>query len=201
MQLQEEKQDHIMIVSIIGNVDADNYTDLEAKLQTYMDAGENRILLDCRQLNYISSAGLRVFIMVLKTMNALAGHLAICCLQENILDVFKISGFLELFTVYSSKEEAPKRQALEAKIIAKARQDDKFRRNLLKDPKGTLVKEFKIPVPDSIDLQVIEEKANKLFLVLPIDPGDLEVPDEALKKVAAGSICNCSQLCAEPYGY
>ena len=76
------------------------------------------------------------------------------------------------------------RSEIEQKLIEKSEQDPAFRRRLLAQPRETLEKEFGIAVPASVNLQVIEETANSLMLVLPAAAGELS--DLELEAVAGG---------------
>lgn len=65
------------------------------------------------------------------------------------------------------------RDEFEAKIVAKAGQDEAFRKALLADPKGTLQKELQelktgITLPESLQVNVVEESPNQLYLRLPV---------------------------------
>ena len=77
-----------------------------------------------------------------------------------------------------------KRKMLEEKIISKAMEDSGFRQALVSDPRGTLQKEMKLSVPAEIDIEVLEEKPNKVYLVLPFNSQNMELSDDALKGVA-----------------
>ncbi|WP_051261226.1 NHLP leader peptide family RiPP precursor [Desulfovibrio inopinatus] len=81
-----------------------------------------------------------------------------------------------------------------AKIVTKAQQDATFKQELLNDPKSTLEKEFGMSLPSGLEIDVVEETPQKVFLVLPIIPGDIELSDEMVKKIAAGyeNITGCS---------
>jgi len=88
-------------------------------------------------------------------------------------------------------ETKGKRQAVEERIVAKAREDSEFRKALLQDPKSVIEKELKMTIPRGIEIEVMEEQPNKFYLVLPVDPESVELPDEMLKKVAGGPPCDC----------
>ena len=78
----------------------------------------------------------------------------------------------------------------EAKIIAKALEDDEFRKALIDQPKAALEKLRGKPLPEGLNVRVLEEEANSLTIVLPQKPAAAgeagELSDEALEKVAGG---------------
>jgi anti-sigma B factor antagonist len=108
MEVLKKKEGVINFVELSGKVDANNSSDLEKELFQIINQNEKNLLVDCKNLEYISSSGLRVFLMALKQMNKNNGKLVLCGLNELIQEVFDISGFSSLFTIVSSGEEAVK---------------------------------------------------------------------------------------------
>jgi anti-sigma B factor antagonist len=108
MELTEEQTSKCLILTIKGRLDTVNYNLLEAKLAGIIDRREYNILLDCSGLEYISSSGLRILLMGLKKVSHLHGRFVLAALQPNIAEVFRISGFVSIFDIYSTKEEALK---------------------------------------------------------------------------------------------
>ena len=88
------------------------------------------------------------------------------------------------------KGAVSKLKDFEAKIIAKALEDDRFRQKLIGDPKGTLASEAGKDLPEGLVVKVQEEEANTLTIVLPKKPAEAtaedELSDEALEKAAGG---------------
>ncbi len=108
MELTEQKTDQCIIIGIVGRLDTTNYTVLEKKLMDLAENHHDKILVECSKMDYISSSGLRILLMALKKITLLKGKFALCCLQENIQEIFEISGFTSIFEIYSSREEALK---------------------------------------------------------------------------------------------
>ena len=105
MDIKETRKGAFMVVSLSGRLDS---LQAEGAKQRFLDIGnhETRILVDCAGLEYISSAGLGVFLLLLKTMMKKGGEFWICGLNERIREVFEISGLHKVFTLYKSQEEA-----------------------------------------------------------------------------------------------
>jgi anti-sigma B factor antagonist len=94
------------IVCPEGRVDAGTSAELEISLASLIEKGCTRLLLDCSGLNYISSSGLRVFLVIKKKMVSLSGRFEISGLSPNIKEIFDISGFSSMFKIYPNRESA-----------------------------------------------------------------------------------------------
>ena len=81
---------------------------------------------------------------------------------------------------------ASSRRDLEAKIVARAWADEGFRERLKTDPRGAVAEETGIEVPDAIQIEVLEETAEKAYLVIPVNR--LEISEEELD-AASGGYC------------
>lgn len=88
----------------------------------------------------------------------------------------------------AQNDSIKQRQELEAQCIAKAWEDDKFRQELLSNPKATFAKAMGSPFPENVDLQVLEETPNTYYFVIPKNPEvSEELSEEALEAVAGGA--------------
>ena len=106
MELQESKVGSFCTVSITGRLDTSNFGELEKKLLGLMDKGEKEIVVNCAGLVYVSSSGLRVLLMILKKIAAVGGKFYLCSLQDNIREIFEISGFTSIFKIFNTVDEA-----------------------------------------------------------------------------------------------
>jgi anti-sigma B factor antagonist len=108
MTINEIKNDGVSIIEIEGRLDTTNYAVLESKLMTMLDRGDVKIIVDCKNMEYISSSGLRVFLMALKKATLFKGRFVLSSLQQTILEIFEIAGFTSIFEIYKTREEALK---------------------------------------------------------------------------------------------
>ncbi len=106
MDISKTKESNLMVVAINGRLDTTNYMELDKELDSLVSSGEQNILIDCTDMNYISSSGLRVFLVYLKKMRSEGGKITLCGMQTMIKEVFSISGFTSLFNIYESREKA-----------------------------------------------------------------------------------------------
>ncbi len=108
MQLTEVLHGNCRILGIRGRLDTTTHMILENRLMELIGSGESRFLADCSGMDYVSSSGLRVFLMALKKIRAMKGRFALCSLNSTIREVFSISGFSGIFEIYSGRDEALK---------------------------------------------------------------------------------------------
>lgn len=106
MEINIQKQDSISVLALTGRLDTTNYGELEKKINELIASNEIKIIVDCHNLDYVSSSGLRIFLMGLKKINAANGRFVLCGLQDNIKEIFEISGFSSVFEIFNSVDEA-----------------------------------------------------------------------------------------------
>lgn len=106
MNVTEEKTGNVYVLTPEGRLDTTNYQVLEQHLQNITGSNAGNILVDMSKLEYISSSGLRVLLMYLKKIKAVNGRLMLCSMIPDIREVFEISGFVNIFEIFNSREEA-----------------------------------------------------------------------------------------------
>lgn len=106
MELSSEKTTGAVIVKAVGRVDGANARDFHEGLENSMSSNGDSMVLDFGELTYISSAGLRVVLLVAKSLQQRGAKLAVCSLTESIREVFEISGFDKIVPVYANSDAA-----------------------------------------------------------------------------------------------
>lgn len=106
MDIYEERRDGCLILCLDGRLDATGSKLFEEKILAMVEGGETRFVIDLSQLNYVSSSGLRVFLLASQRLTPAGGKLIICSVQEPVSQVFEIVGFSSIFSILSSKDEA-----------------------------------------------------------------------------------------------
>lgn len=106
MNIETETADEALIIKPAGRIDSNTAPRFEQEVLGRIDGGQSRLVLDFSDLDYISSAGLRVVLMAAKRIKPLKGALALCGMGESIREVFEISGFLTILTVCADRDEA-----------------------------------------------------------------------------------------------
>jgi len=108
MEMSQREVNGVLILSPKGNLDFNQATSFQDTATAEIEKGAKKVLINFTELSFISSAGLRVLIVLAKLLQQKNGTFALALMNEQILEVFSISGFEKLFTIYSSEEEALK---------------------------------------------------------------------------------------------
>jgi anti-anti-sigma factor len=106
MEIKKEKIKDFCVLMIEGRIDTTNFNQFEIEINLLFNSGEKNFVFNCEGLNYISSSGLRVFLIAQKKSISLNGKLHLCNLQPNIKEIFDISGFSSIFKIYETQELA-----------------------------------------------------------------------------------------------
>jgi len=106
MEITERKTGDVVTLSISGRLDTTTAKAFESKILAQIDAGDRRFIIDLAQLDYISSAGLRVLVLAGKRLDGGKGKIVLCSLKNPVREVFDIVGFSSTFPVYASHDDA-----------------------------------------------------------------------------------------------
>ncbi len=108
---QHNSEDGITILRLKGFLDAHTAGDLEAALQKCIDEKKIRIVVNFEELNYISSAGLGVFMGFIEDVRENGGDIKMTSMTEKIFHVFDLLGFPALYDILKTDDEAVERFA------------------------------------------------------------------------------------------
>jgi anti-sigma B factor antagonist len=94
--LQKEQES---VVRIAGELDTIATTEQADDLQQVLNIADKALVMDCSELEYISSAGLRFFMQLKRESEAKGGSIRIKSLNEDVSDIFRMSGFQNIFQI------------------------------------------------------------------------------------------------------
>jgi anti-anti-sigma factor len=118
MEITECKSADIVTLSLAGKLDTTSAKAFEEKMLNLIESGDRRFVIDLAQLEYIGSAGLRVFVLAAKRLASGNGKLVLCGFAKTIpyhtlnrprdpvREVFDVSGFSSMFSTYGSQDAA-----------------------------------------------------------------------------------------------
>ena len=109
MKLESRTYAQIVVVAPAGRLDHDHCDGFRAGLQPHLDrrsASSPGIVLDLSRLEYVSSAGLRCFMLAAKHVGGHGGKIVLAALRPVVAEIFQISRFDMLFEIFPSVREA-----------------------------------------------------------------------------------------------
>ena len=96
----------VTLVHLEGNLDTTSADLAEQRLSELIDAGATKILVNLAEVAFVSSAGLRVLLATAKRLRRTDGDLRVSNLNEMVNQVFEISGFSAILSVFPTEEAA-----------------------------------------------------------------------------------------------
>ena len=106
MEINIKEVGGVNVVEFTGNLDTNTAPEAENQINNLLASGAAKILVNFENLNYISSAGLRVLLATAKKMMTTGGSLKICSLNSTVQEVFDISGFITILSVAANEADA-----------------------------------------------------------------------------------------------
>ncbi|MBQ6038330.1 MAG: STAS domain-containing protein [Bacteroidaceae bacterium] len=97
MNTKIEEIDGCLVAVLDGELDTAAAAEVEAALKPLYENNEKDIVMDCTTLEYIASSGLRILLAILKKVKASGHRMVLKNVNEDIMSVFKMTGFVELF--------------------------------------------------------------------------------------------------------
>ncbi len=104
MDIQVKKVEDVTIVTLIGEIYGRNAPEIQEQLIPLVQPG-CKFLLDMSDVSHLSSAGLRIFLMLYRHIDNQHGCIALSNLQEFIKDMMSATGFLDFFATYPTQAE------------------------------------------------------------------------------------------------
>ena len=96
MQIKKELENNVLVLALEGRIETATAPELEREIKAW--SGVRDLVIDMKNLGYISSAGLRVILKAQKTMNT-QGSMKLKNAGESIMEVFEITGFSDILTI------------------------------------------------------------------------------------------------------
>jgi len=106
IELTEEYQGNVLIVKIIGRLDAISAPQVDKKVSGLIDMGNKFILMDFSGVDYLSSAGMRLLLSATKRLKGKEGKFVISGINDDVLEVLKMAGFDHILSIANTREAA-----------------------------------------------------------------------------------------------
>jgi anti-sigma B factor antagonist len=108
MDIVEVKQGGVSTFKLQGRLDSNTSQSFEKRLLDAISDGTKNVIIDFKELDYISSAGLRVILKATKTLKRQDGKIMLCSMQDYVKEVFEIAGFDSFLPIVPSLDDAVK---------------------------------------------------------------------------------------------
>ena len=106
VQVKWERKDGILIAMLIGHIDSSNADRFQSIVESGIDAEARALILDFERVFFISSAGLRISLIISRKFNESGKKFGVCALADPIRNVLAISGFDQIIPIYESRDAA-----------------------------------------------------------------------------------------------
>ncbi len=104
--LKIEERGDVKILKMKGYLDAYTSLQFEEKMKELIESGNYKIVVNMKNLSYISSAGFGVFMAFVDEVRKKGGDIKFCCLPEKIDEIFELLGFKHIFEVLNDENKA-----------------------------------------------------------------------------------------------
>ena len=108
MEISDTRQGGFVIVTAVGELSLNSSDAFSRHCLALIEDGERELVLDLSKIKYLSSAGVRVILVVDRALRENGGTLTLCSPSDQAQLVLKLSGLLNQFKMYSSMEDLPK---------------------------------------------------------------------------------------------
>jgi len=105
-QLRSRIQDQVAVIYPRGHLDAHHVERFEKEIQRMMEKRMNRIIINCENLDYISSAGMGIIMGYLDEIREKSGDIKLCCVNNQVYDIFDLVGFTDIYDFLKDEPEA-----------------------------------------------------------------------------------------------
>lgn len=99
MEVKIEREPNLVTVFFIGRLDTPAAQEISKDVEALKQDAAGTIVLDCTELSYISSSGLRLFLYLRKAAGEKGGKVIVKSISDEIRTVFMMTGFLNLFEI------------------------------------------------------------------------------------------------------
>ena len=106
MNITTEVIDGVTVLRLSGDLDTGTSGDAQDTIVQMIEDGASNMLINLKDVGFVSSAGLRILLVAAKKMMSIDGQLRVSDLNETVHDVFEISGFSSILNVFATEQDA-----------------------------------------------------------------------------------------------
>jgi anti-sigma B factor antagonist len=106
LEINVNEVNDVVVIKLVGNLDTNTAPDAESEINSWLEKDCKKMVISLAETNYVSSAGLRVFLATAKKMTASGGSAKFFGANEVVQEILDISGFSTILDVKKTEEEA-----------------------------------------------------------------------------------------------
>ncbi|WP_022666049.1 STAS domain-containing protein [Desulfospira joergensenii] len=106
MEVFQENNNGIEVFSVKGSLDSNTSAEFETRIYAALEKGQRKLIFNLENMDYISSAGIRVMLKTAKDLKRMEGSVILCSLQDYVKEVFDIAGFDGYLNIEQNMEAA-----------------------------------------------------------------------------------------------
>lgn len=104
--IAESQAGEVQVVALAGRIDSTNADQVGTCLEKLISAGNRNILVDLKDVAYLTSAAFRTFLIAADEAERKSGRLVLCSVVGQVRELFDMGGLLDAFTIHHSRDEA-----------------------------------------------------------------------------------------------
>jgi len=106
LEISQRKEEGIIILAVKGKINVETAPMFRKSLQEQMDNDKNKIVINMKELDYLSSAGIREFMLTYHQIKNTQEQIVLCRLQDAVRNVFKVTRLDSYFEIFDTEEIA-----------------------------------------------------------------------------------------------
>ena len=106
LEIKTNEINEVIVINLIGSLDASTSPIFESEINSWLEKGTRKLVINLEETKYVSSAGLRIIFATAKTLKASGGLLKLCSINEVVKEIFNISGLSAILDVKETEEQA-----------------------------------------------------------------------------------------------
>ena len=104
MKIVTQEKDGVVCLKISGRLDAESAPEAETTVKGILKDGKHRLIFDLSEMEYISSAGLRIILMTVKELQVKKGKVVLSALTPYVKEIFDVSNFSSIIPITETVE-------------------------------------------------------------------------------------------------
>ncbi len=106
MKLNTKKVDNIVVVYLTGRLDVHLSADIEKEINSIIqNEPDSHLLLNLKDVEYMSSSGLRIFVSTMRILKESKRKLKLCNMNNAVKKIFEVVELMDMFDIYDTEEE------------------------------------------------------------------------------------------------